>query len=64
VGYGTALLEKAEQWAKQKGCKTVTVFTLKDWPACGWYQNHGFVIEYERAGHGNNSVGCYLIKRL
>ena len=63
-GYGEALVDKAEEWAKQKECKAVTVFTLKDWPACAWYQKLGFVIEYERPGHANNSIGCYLIKKL
>ncbi len=63
-GYGKALVAKAEQWAKQKGCKAVTVFTLKDWPVCEWYQQMGFKIEYERLEHGNNLIGCYLIKRL
>ena len=63
-GYGTGLLTKAEEWARQKGCKAMTVFTLKNWPACGWYQRHGFVIEYERDGHANHSVGCFLIKKL
>lgn len=63
-GYGKKLVEKAEEWARQKKCKAVTVFTLKDWPACVWYQKRGFEIEYERVGHANNSIGCYLIKKL
>jgi ribosomal protein S18 acetylase RimI-like enzyme len=63
-GYGKALVERAEKWAKQKGCKALTVFTLKDWPAYSWYQKLGFKIEHERVGHANNSVGCYLIKKL
>jgi ribosomal protein S18 acetylase RimI-like enzyme len=63
-GYGKLLVNKAEEWAKQKKCKAVTVFTLKDWPACAWYQKLGFIIEYERPGHANNSIGCYLIKKL
>ncbi|EKD71678.1 MAG: hypothetical protein ACD_46C00125G0002 [uncultured bacterium] len=63
-GYGEALVKKAEEWAKQKGCHALTVFTLKDWPACAWYQKLGFRIEYERSGHANGSVGCYLIKKI
>lgn len=63
-GYGKALVDKAEEWAKQKGCNAITVFTLKNWPACAWYQKLGFIIEYERCGHANNSIGCYLIKKL
>ena len=63
-GYGKALVAKAEEWAMQKGCMAVTVFTLKDWPACIWYQKLGFIIEYERHRHANNSIGCYLIKKL
>lgn len=63
-GYGKALVENAETWARAKGCFALTVFTLKDWPACAWYQKMGFVIEYERNGHANDSIGCYLIKKL
>lgn len=64
LGYGKALVEKAEEWAKQKGCAGLTLFTLKDWPACAWYQNLGFEIEYERDDHINHSIGCYLIKKI
>ncbi len=64
VGYGKALVQKAEDWGRSKGCGAVTVFTLKEWPACGWYQKIGFTIEFERSGHANNMIGCYLIKRL
>lgn len=63
-GYGKALVKKAVEWGSQKGCKGVTVFTLKDWPACAWYQKLGFNIEYERQNHANDSIGCYLIKEL
>jgi len=63
-GYGYAMLAKAEAWARQKGIKSLTLFTLKEWPACAWYQKNGFVIEYERPNHVNNSTGCYLIKKL
>ncbi|HHF7345985.1 TPA: GNAT family N-acetyltransferase [Legionella feeleii] len=63
-GYGKALVTKAEEWAKSKGCKAVTVFTLKDWPAYAWYQTLGFTVEYERPGHTNNCIGCYLIKKI
>ncbi|MBN9286878.1 MAG: hypothetical protein BGO43_05015 [Gammaproteobacteria bacterium 39-13] len=63
-GYGKALVEKAQDWAMVKGCNALTVFTLKNWPACVWYQKLGFIIEHERPGHANNSIGCYLIKNF
>lgn len=63
-GYGKALVAKAEEWANQKGCKMMTVFTLKNWPACAWYQKLGFKIEYERPGHAGGSKGCYLVKNI
>lgn len=64
LGYGKALVDKAEQWAKQKGCKALTVFTLKNWPACEWYQKIGFSIQFERPNHNNQTAGCYLIKSI
>lgn len=63
-GYGKLLVEKSQEWAKQKGCKAMMVFTLKDWPACAWYQKLGFNIEFERHEHRNGTIGCYLIKKL
>jgi len=63
-GYGRKLVEKAEEWGFQHGCKNICVFTLKEWPVCRWYQKLGFSVEFERPGHANNSVGCYLIKKL
>ena len=63
-GYGRALVQKAEEWGRAKGCASITVFTLKQWPAYAWYQALGFTLEFERAGHANNMVGCYLIKKF
>ncbi len=63
-GYGKALVVKAEAWGREKGCKVITVFTIKNWPAFGFYQNLGFKIEYERKGHAQGTIGCYLIKEI
>lgn len=49
---------------KTKGCKAMTVFALKDWPVCAWYQKLGFNIEFEYQEHRNGTIGCYLIKKL
>lgn len=64
LGYGQALVQKAQEWGRQKGCSFATVFTLKEWPAYTWYQKLGFAVEFERPGHAHNTVGCYLIKKL
>lgn len=63
-GYGKKLVSMAEDWAKEKGCPAITVFTIKDWPAFEFYQKLGFNIEYERPGHAKGCVGCYLIKKF
>jgi len=63
-GYGLALFEKAQSWAYSKKSSMMTVFTLKEWPVCAWYQKLGFTIEFERQNHAKGSVGCYLIKYL
>lgn len=63
-GYGTLLLQHAEGWGRQKQCRAIAVFTLKDWPAYTWYHKQSFRLEFERSGHANNTVGCYLIKNL
>ena len=64
MGYGRALVQKAEDWGRSKGCTSLTVFTLKEWPAFAWYQSIGFTVEFERVGHANNMTGCYLIKKF
>lgn len=63
-GYGKILISKAEEWAREKGCGAITVFTIKSWPACHFYQKLGFKIEYERLGHAQGSIGCFLIKKM
>lgn len=63
-GIGAALLDKVACWAKGKRCCGLTVFTLKEWPAFDWYEKQGFQVEYERPGHANNSIGCYLIRTI
>lgn len=63
-GYGKALVSEAEVYGIEKRCKAITVFTIKHWPACQFYQKLGFKIEYERPEHAQGSIGCYLIKRL
>lgn len=63
-GLGRALVQKAEEWGRAKGCKAITVFTLKNWPAFSWYQSLGFTLEFERPNHSPHSPGCYLIKPI
>jgi GNAT superfamily N-acetyltransferase len=64
MGYGTTLVQKAQEWGRKSGCSHMTVFTLKQWPAYTWYQKLGFTVEFERHGHTGNMAGCYLIKKL
>lgn len=61
--YGTALMQKAEKFGKEKNCQFVTVSTM-DWEALGFYQKLGFHLEFERHGYPKNSVFCYLRKAL
>lgn len=63
-GYGRALVQKAEEWGRKQGCKMATVFTIKEWPVFTWYLTLGFSVEFERPGHANNSIGCYLSKKI
>lgn len=63
-GYGKALIQKAEEWAKSKGLTLISVFTLKEWPAFSWYKALGFKVEFERQGHANQMIGAYLTKNI
>ncbi len=45
----------------------LTHFYYRDdelWASTQILQKLGFIIEHERAGHANNSIGCYLIKNF
>ncbi len=42
IGIGSALLEKAEEWAKSKGARKVSLRVELDNPAVGWYRKKGY----------------------
>ena len=60
-GWGTALIEAALEYGKEKGCTFATVNTF-DWEALGFYQKIGFKIEFERHGFLKDSVFYFLRK--
>jgi len=60
-GYGTALMKRAEELGKQKGCVSAAVNTMS-WEAPDFYKKLGYQIEFERHGLAKNSVYYYLRK--
>lgn len=60
-GYGTKLMQKAEQLAKEKGCLFATVNTM-DWEALDFYRKLGYKVEFERKGYLKNSIFYFLRK--
>lgn len=62
-GYGTKLMQKAEELAKNSGSNFVAVNTF-DWEALDFYKKLGFFVEFERKGFDKNSVFYFLRKDL
>lgn len=62
-GYGTALMQAAEELGKQKGCVSAAVNTM-DWEAPEFYKKLGYRVEFERHGLAKNSVFYYLRKEI
>lgn len=60
-GYGSKLMDAAEQYGKEKGCLFAAVNTM-DWEALNFYKKLGFYIEFERHGFEKNSIFYFLRK--
>lgn len=60
-GYGSKLMDAAEQYGKGKGCLFAAVNTM-DWEALGFYKKLGFYVEFERHGFEKNSIFYFLRK--
>jgi len=62
-GYGTQLMQTAENWAKEQGCLFATVNTM-DWEALDFYKKLGYVVEFERHGYLKDSIFYFLRKNF
>lgn len=60
-GYGTKLMQAAENYGKEKGCTFATVNTM-DFEALGFYQKLGFTVELARKGFMQDSIFYFLRK--
>ena len=62
-GYGTQLIQAAENLGKQRKCSFATVNTM-DWEARDFYKKCGYVEEYARSGYAEDSTIYFLRKNL
>lgn len=62
-GYGTELMQKAEELARKSGAKFIAVNTF-DWEALDFYKKLGFYVEFERRGFDKNSIFYFLRRDL
>jgi GNAT superfamily N-acetyltransferase len=60
-GYGTKLMQKAEELGKEKNCLFSTVNTM-DWEGLDFYRKLGYYIEFERRGYVKDSTFYFLRK--
>ena len=62
-GYGTQLMQRAEDLAKESQCNFIAVNTF-DWEALEFYKKLGYYVEFERKGFDKNSTFYFLRKDL
>lgn len=62
-GYGTQLMQAAEQLAREKDCTFLTVNTM-DWEALEFYKKLGYYVEFTRKGYAKDSTFYFLRKDL
>jgi ribosomal protein S18 acetylase RimI-like enzyme len=60
-GYGTKLMQLAEELGSKNKCTFSTVNTM-DWEAKGFYEKLGYQVEFTRHGYSNNSTFYFLRK--
>src|SRR3990167_435149 len=60
-GYGTKLMQLAENHAKENHCNFIAVNTF-DWEGLDFYKKLGFHVEFERHGFCKDSVFYFLRK--
>ena len=62
-GYGSDLVQKAEELAHKKGCLFMSVNTM-DYQARPFYEKHGFKVEFTREGFEKDSKMYCMRKEL
>ena len=60
-GYGTRLMQAAEELGKKKKCISAAVNTMS-WEALDFYKKLGYHVEFERHGVAKNSIFYFLRK--
>lgn len=60
-GYGKNLMFKAEELSKNKNCNFITLNTM-DFEAREFYENLGYIVEFERKGYLKSSI-CYSLRK-
>ncbi|WP_341792047.1 GNAT family N-acetyltransferase [Rickettsia endosymbiont of Gonocerus acuteangulatus] len=61
--YGSMLMEKAEELARERGCNFVVLSTM-DFQAKPFYEKLGYKLEFTRHGYEKDSVSYHLRKDL
>ncbi|MDG1436643.1 MAG: GNAT family N-acetyltransferase [Rickettsiaceae bacterium] len=62
-GYGTELMQKAEELARSRDCLFMAVNTM-EFEARPFYEKHGFEVEFVRSGFQKNAKMYFMRKKL
>ncbi len=62
-GYGTELMNLAEELARKSQCRFINVNTF-EWEALRFYKKLGYYVEFERRGYDKDSTFYFLRKDL
>lgn len=62
-GYGSKLMQKVENLARERGCLFMAVNTM-DFEGKPFYEKHGYKVEFIREGFEKGSVMYYMRKTI
>jgi len=62
-GYGSLLLESAEEEARAQGCSVILIISYT-FQAPDFYQKHGYRLEWKLADFPPGHANCFLVKHL
>lgn len=62
-GYGSSLLESAEQEARVRGCKVILISSY-NFQAPAFYQKRGYQLAWQLNDFPPGHQSCYLVKRF
>lgn len=62
-GWGTLLMDRVHDYGREVGCTMATLCTMSFQNARAFYENMGYICDFERAGYANGS-SCFFLRKI